>query len=372
MDEQFVLKLPPKLAEKTRQLMRTDALDDKLEIVFDEMNPRKAKVRIAGHNLSGTLVDLPCYIESMRRAGSATFVKCTDISQMLVVSSEETSDMPELIARSEKELYRNGEHLWSSGLTPATKDIRRQRAVRRPPMKREVMQQAEAALLKVMDGTNNLPEIDDDDGESVQISRDVGGKTGIKLKLFHSGKDEPSEAPPPPMPPAKKVRDKKEKASMPPPPPAPSARPTVMPETATITPEPAVAEPAVDGDMDGGGDAVDDDFEDEMWNMLDNSTPKSAGRKEGTPRAADDAEVDSFFANASEEAQQIQADIAEVRSKMQTCEARILEKKETIQRVPNKVLKTRFEKELEEIQQESAQLAEHLQELEGRLKDESG
>jgi len=93
---------------------------------------RRWHVRAFGEELRGTLVDLPCHLEShvlLQKSPHSdhTLCKSADISRMLVVHRGTEPD------EAEKLLDRNT-FQWASGLTPATRRIRKRkfRSIPRP------------------------------------------------------------------------------------------------------------------------------------------------------------------------------------------------------------------------------------------------
>lgn len=83
IEEHFVLRLPPALANSLREPIRNRALPTDLSIQFKDS--RHGKFTINGKSLNCTLIDLPCITESLKTIDNKQFYKIADVSQMLVV-----------------------------------------------------------------------------------------------------------------------------------------------------------------------------------------------------------------------------------------------------------------------------------------------
>lgn len=88
-EEQFVLRLPPPLAERMRLALSSKAKRDaaggsgKFSISFSD--PRTATFTLDGDVYPASLMDLPCIVETHKTADKRTYYKSGDVHQALVV-----------------------------------------------------------------------------------------------------------------------------------------------------------------------------------------------------------------------------------------------------------------------------------------------
>uniref|UniRef100_A0A7S1A9V6 TAFII55 protein conserved region domain-containing protein n=1 Tax=Noctiluca scintillans TaxID=2966 RepID=A0A7S1A9V6_NOCSC len=139
-DRQCVIRFPPDVAERVGQLIdeREGSSNTALELRLSPLAPKSGRpagrswnVRAFDEVLSGTLVDLPCFVESHiatpwlqdEDGGCPVAYKSADISQMLVVHRG-----PADVKCLDRTNYQ-----WSSGLTPATRHIKARKFQRVQP-----------------------------------------------------------------------------------------------------------------------------------------------------------------------------------------------------------------------------------------------
>jgi len=124
LDYQYVLELPDDLARRAKQCLRHDAQSEALELeiwekeVQENFEQRQFHVKAWGETMHGTLVDLPCRVEShlLPPEGLQVLYKSADVAQMLIVHREEK------LPGSERHLDKRT-FMWRSGLTPATQRV---------------------------------------------------------------------------------------------------------------------------------------------------------------------------------------------------------------------------------------------------------
>ena len=111
-EEQFVLRVPPNVAEKLRK--KSSAAE------FSWTDARFGHMTLDGEKYPMRLVDLPCVTETHKTIDKVTFYKTGDIGQMIIVSSP-NSFQKEL--KEQKLIDKNQKKY--SGLTPPTFEIQK-------------------------------------------------------------------------------------------------------------------------------------------------------------------------------------------------------------------------------------------------------
>ncbi|KAG5560895.1 hypothetical protein RHGRI_004052 [Rhododendron griersonianum] len=140
MEEQFVLRVPPSVAERIESLLNENgsSSDDKsLDLSFSE-DGRNGSFVIGNDRFPASLLDLPCIAESYKTYDDSVLIKTADIGQMIMVR-EHGDPRPDAVE------YRHG-------LTPPMRDARRRRFRREPDLNPELVQRVERDLLNIMAG----------------------------------------------------------------------------------------------------------------------------------------------------------------------------------------------------------------------------
>lgn len=91
VDELFLLRLPPLLAERLRRTLAEESgagLTD-LELTFT--GERDGTLRVGGETFPARLLDLPTKVESWKTLDDVNLVKSTDIGQVIVVGAPGTA-----------------------------------------------------------------------------------------------------------------------------------------------------------------------------------------------------------------------------------------------------------------------------------------
>ncbi|XVE84152.1 hypothetical protein DITRI_Ditri16bG0147000 [Diplodiscus trichospermus] len=140
MEEQFILRVPPSVAERLDHLLSENASsseDKSLDLVFSE-DGRTGSFVIGNDRFPASLLDLPCVVESYKTYDDSALVKTADVGQMILVreSGEASPDVVE---------YRHG-------LTPPMRDARKRRFRREPDLNPELVQRVEKDLVNIMSG----------------------------------------------------------------------------------------------------------------------------------------------------------------------------------------------------------------------------
>ncbi|OMO57860.1 TAFII55 protein, conserved region [Corchorus olitorius] len=151
MDEQFILRVPPSVAESIDRLLSENASseDKPLDLLFSE-DGRTGTFVIGNDRFPVSLVDLPCVVESYKTYDDCALVKTADIGQMIMVR-EPGDATPDVVE------YRHG-------LTPPMRDARKRRFRREPDLNPELVKRVEKDLLNIMSGATvgNLDILDAD------------------------------------------------------------------------------------------------------------------------------------------------------------------------------------------------------------------
>ncbi|KAK4482941.1 hypothetical protein RD792_010114 [Penstemon davidsonii] len=122
MEEQFILRVPPSVAERIERLLNeapSSSEDKSLDLIFSE-DGRTGTFAIGDDRFSASLLDLPTVVESYKTYDDNVLIKTSDIGQMIMVK-EEDDGVPEAVE------YRHG-------LTPPMRDARRRRFRREPDL----------------------------------------------------------------------------------------------------------------------------------------------------------------------------------------------------------------------------------------------
>ncbi|URE25524.1 vesicle-associated membrane protein [Musa troglodytarum] len=138
MEEQFILRVPPSVAERIERLLNENAsssLDGSLDISFSE-DGRSGTFLIGDERFPASLLDLPCIVESYKTYDDNVLIKTADVGQMIMVRDDGD-------AAVEGVEYKHG-------LTPPMRDARRRRFRREPDLNPEVVQRVEKDLLNIM------------------------------------------------------------------------------------------------------------------------------------------------------------------------------------------------------------------------------
>lgn len=139
MEEQFILRVPPSVAEQIDRLLSENASseDTGLDLTFSE-DGRSGTFSIGDERFPASLLDLPCIVESYKTYDDNVLIKTADIGQMIMVR-EEGDPVPDAVE------YRHG-------LTPPMRDARRRRFRREPDLNPELVRRVEKDLQSIMAG----------------------------------------------------------------------------------------------------------------------------------------------------------------------------------------------------------------------------
>ncbi|KAI3826562.1 hypothetical protein L1987_00610 [Smallanthus sonchifolius] len=166
MEEQFILRVPPSVAERIERLLNESASDDKsLDLSFSD-DGRNGTFVIGDHHFPASLLDLPGIVESYKTYDDSVLIKTADVGQVgcvsyacfqvnmivsysspvmcillwqMIMVRDEGDPAPDVVE------YRHG-------LTPPMRDARRRRFRREPDLNPELVRRVERDLLNIMNG----------------------------------------------------------------------------------------------------------------------------------------------------------------------------------------------------------------------------
>ncbi|KAF5448002.1 hypothetical protein F2P56_033509 [Juglans regia] len=160
MEEQFILRVPPSVAERLDRLLSesenaSSSEDKSLDLSFSE-DGKNGTFIIANDRFPASLLDLPSVVESYKTYDDSVLIKTADIGQMIMVR-EAGDPAPDMVE------YRHG-------LTPSMRDARKRRFRREPDLNPELVQRVLKDLVKINAGaTANNADAEvaeqDEDGE---------------------------------------------------------------------------------------------------------------------------------------------------------------------------------------------------------------
>ncbi|KAG0538689.1 hypothetical protein BDA96_03G258200 [Sorghum bicolor] len=145
MEEQFILRVPPSVAERIERLMNESAAassnpdEASLDLSFTE-DGRNGTFMIGNESFPASLLDLPAVVESYKTYDDSVLIKTADVGQMIMVR-EENDPAPEGVE-------------YKHGLTPPMRDARRRRFRREPDLNAELVNQVEKHLINIMHGVS--------------------------------------------------------------------------------------------------------------------------------------------------------------------------------------------------------------------------
>ncbi|KAM6561875.1 hypothetical protein CsatB_021873 [Cannabis sativa] len=145
MEEQFILRVPPSVAERIERLLNEDPSSSSsdpnsspsLDLSFTD-DGRTGTFVIGNENFPASLLDLPCVVESYKTYDDSVLIKTADVGQMIMVR-EPDDPAPDAVE------YRHG-------LTPPMRDARKRRFRREPDLNPELVRRVEDDLLNISAG----------------------------------------------------------------------------------------------------------------------------------------------------------------------------------------------------------------------------
>ncbi|XP_023741416.1 transcription initiation factor TFIID subunit 7 isoform X2 [Lactuca sativa] len=163
MEEQFILRVPPSVAERIDRLLNESG-SESIDLSFSE-DGRSGAFIIGEDHFPASLLDLPCIVESYKTYDDNVLIKTADVGQMIMVR-DDGDPPPEVV-----------EH--RHGLTPPMRDARRRRFRREPDLNPELVRRVEKDLLNIMNG-GTAENFDMEMGEQEEIGRKKAGPTRVE------------------------------------------------------------------------------------------------------------------------------------------------------------------------------------------------
>ncbi|KAM3693112.1 hypothetical protein ACJW30_08G141000 [Castanea mollissima] len=167
MEEQFILRVPPSIAERLDRLLSenenaSSSEDKSLDLSFSE-DGRSGTFVIGNDRFPASLLELPCVVESYKTYDDSVLIKTADVGQMIMVREADDA-APDVVE------YRHG-------LTPPMRDARKRRFRREPDLNPELVQRVVKDMLKINAGATaenvdaEIAEQEDDGDGSVRNAR---------------------------------------------------------------------------------------------------------------------------------------------------------------------------------------------------------
>ncbi|GLJ16040.1 hypothetical protein SUGI_0266330 [Cryptomeria japonica] len=140
MEEQFILRVPPSIAERINRVLDenpSSPTDNFIDLSFSD-DGRNGSFVIDNERFPASLLDLPAIVESYKSYDDSSLIKTADIGQIIQVREE---GQP-VVAGQE----------FRDGLAPPMRDARRRRFRRRPDINPGVVSRVEEDLIRIMAG----------------------------------------------------------------------------------------------------------------------------------------------------------------------------------------------------------------------------
>lgn len=179
MEEQFILRVPPSIAERIERLLDenpSSSEDKSLDLSFSE-DGRSGTFVIGNERFPTSLLDLPTVTESYKTYDDSVLIKTADIGQVIVVR-EDNDVAPDMVE------YRHG-------LTPPLRDARRRRFRREPDLNPELVHRVENDLCSIMQSPKDEAGAQEEDGEE-NGGRNPGKKAAPTPKAKADTPDHPA------------------------------------------------------------------------------------------------------------------------------------------------------------------------------------
>ncbi|KAJ0810416.1 putative TAFII55 protein region [Helianthus annuus] len=155
MEEQFILRVPPSVAERIDRLLDENASDDKsLDLSFSDDGRNGTFVIRRRPFFPHPYWTFQGIVESYKTYDDSVLIKTADVGQIIMVR-DEGDPAPDVVE------YRHG-------LTPPMRDARRRRFRREPDLNPELVRRVEKDLLNIMNG-GTAEIVDTEMGEQEEV-----------------------------------------------------------------------------------------------------------------------------------------------------------------------------------------------------------
>lgn len=126
VEEQFLLRVPPAVAPRLREMVETRNVGE--DVWFKFKDSRRAVFHLGDRLYGAKLVDLPTLLESQKMTGvGGQSVKVADVSQMLLVEDEVDDEAQVVSGRA----FNIEDFIYPHGITAPLKHVRKRRFRRR-------------------------------------------------------------------------------------------------------------------------------------------------------------------------------------------------------------------------------------------------
>jgi len=214
IEEQLILRVPDQLAQSMRQYISEQQKPypgipaEEIGITFQD-DGRNLVFQFREEYI-GTLVDLPCIIESQKTVDNINYYKSADIGQMIIIHDEQKEDEMKMMSY-------DSDFKFHHGITPPAKHIRRRRYKKITERQRTELSEVEDEMLKLMKGGSLGEEIEIVDASQLHNYDASPGQTPLRDEKeideldFDDEETMEAVAPIQPPPKAKKAKEKKER-----------------------------------------------------------------------------------------------------------------------------------------------------------------
>ncbi|KAJ1738001.1 hypothetical protein LPJ68_005906 [Coemansia sp. RSA 1086] len=142
LEEQFIIRVLPEMAESFGKLVSERQIQDKLEIKFRD--ERNAIVKFEDNLYAAKLVDMPTITESYRTVDKKQLLKTADICQMLLIERQITEAEIDQVP-----LARGLDIIYPDGFAPPLANVRKNRF--RPRIPRSKIDSIEREVLRLLE-----------------------------------------------------------------------------------------------------------------------------------------------------------------------------------------------------------------------------
>jgi len=142
LEEQFIIRFPPELAKRVRNMIRDENFEEVLSFSIPD-GERIGQFIAGSEQYQVTLCDLPCVLETHKTEDSKVYYKSGDIGQILLVE--------DINPLNESKQYDSNFNI-INGLTPATKNIRKRKFRKVPKIDIADIKEAQAEIIRLQKG----------------------------------------------------------------------------------------------------------------------------------------------------------------------------------------------------------------------------
>lgn len=327
-ESQFILRVPPKLASQLRKMIN----ENKVEEVQLEFNTeRNAKFRIGKEIFDAKLVDLPCITEAYKSIDCMTYYKAGDVSQMIQVveKPEEIEKIPDKSV---------------SGLTPSTKNIYKHWEKDKLNITKEDIQNLVNEFIKkeeedLKDTTIEIYSEEEDEGDEQSTQTTTVTKRAEELSPISSVVSTPAT-------------------------PSSQLSPQISPSD-TPRDDDNISISSGDLSIDSDTNIGESSGQDEMSDASSNDTETPTSFVSVSPASPTDHHKETI---ASNQLRMLIQEKQALQQEVNTLLKQIEQRRQSLEKIPNPILKSRFEKQVTELQAQLNSKQERLRTVMEKLK----